>query len=160
MNWITICRPLLTSRTAHPSERHGGAGRSRGAASFSRTRQSAHGRSTGRSRVLAGVQFRVTRAGAALGQKVAEQVIHGRRPMGPQHMTATSDRPVQRRFEPRELTGQFFKPLLMTSAASSAAPATGLHVAGGEGRNARGQEPRAAKRIRDQLQGVLLANQA
>ena len=81
----------------------------------------------GRSRVLAGVQYPSdVEAGAALGRKVAEQVIAraktdgsdstlvGVPPSGPCYWKGST---------PANFTGQYFRPLLMTSAAQFHAPA-------------------------------------
>ncbi len=80
----------------------------------------------GRSRVLAGVQFPSdVEAGAALGQKVAEQVIARAKADGSDN-TQTATIPTGpcnwKGTNPVNFTAQFFRPLLMTSAAQFHAP--------------------------------------
>ena len=80
----------------------------------------------GRSRVLAGVQFPSdVAAGAALGQKVAEQIIARAKADG-SDSTQTATVPTGpcswKGSNPANFTGQFFRPLLMTSAAQFHAP--------------------------------------
>jgi len=81
----------------------------------------------GRSRVLAGVQYPSdVEAGVALGRKVADQVIARAKTDG-SDSTQTATIPTGacnwKGSNPANFTGQFFRPLLMTSAAQFHAPA-------------------------------------
>jgi membrane-associated phospholipid phosphatase len=81
----------------------------------------------GRSRVLAGVQYPSdVEAGAALGRKVAEQVIARAKTDGSdstQVGVPPSGACYWKGSTPANFTGQYFRPLLMTSAAQFHAPA-------------------------------------